>query len=165
MSTSPPCVIDPAMLGSILSRVRTQASADPFSNPILLFALDLTLRMDRGEIDLDGLERVVRQLTAETFADRAERLRNYLGETAVAANERALADLLERKAREGGFEDYRAAISRIVFGVVFTAHPTFSITLELARSLAELATNQTVAGVALDQAGRDERMEAAAQVD
>ena len=128
------------MLGSIMSRVRTQAAADPFSNPILLFALDLTLRMDRGEIDLDGLESVVRQLTAEAFADRAERLRNYLGETAIAANERALADLLERKAREGGFEDFRAAISRVVFGVVFTAHPTFSITLELARSLAELAT-------------------------
>jgi phosphoenolpyruvate carboxylase len=165
MSTSSPCAIDPAMLGSIMSRVRTQASADPFSNPILLFALDLTLRMDRGEIDLDGLDRVVRNLTMETFADRAERLRNYLGETAIAANERALADLLERKAREGGFEDFRAAISRVVFGVVFTAHPTFSITLDLARSLAELATNQTVTGVALDQAGRDERMEAAAQVD
>ena len=94
------------MLGSIMSRVRTQASANPFSNPILLFALDLMLRMDRGEIDLDGLERVVRQLTAETFADRAERLRNYLGETAIAANERALADLLEKQGARGRFRGF-----------------------------------------------------------
>src|ERR1700691_4149779 len=165
MSGLTPCAIDPAMLGSILSRVRTQAAADPFSNPILLFALELTLRMDRGEIDLDGLERVVQRLTAETFADRAERLKHYLGETALAANERALADLLEQQARAGGFEDFRAALARTVFGVVFTAHPTFSITLELARSLAELASGQTVAGVPLDQPGRDDRMEAAARDD
>src|ERR1700691_5803395 len=165
MSGLTPCAIDPAMLGSILSRVRTQAAADPFSNPILLFALELTWRMDRGEIDLDGLERVVQRLTAETFADRAERLKHYLGETALAANERALADLLEHQAPACGFEDFRAALARTVFGLVFSAHPTFSITLELARSLAELASGQTVAGVPLDQQGRDDRMEAAARVD
>src|SRR5271156_6301368 len=158
-------VIDTPMLGSILSRVRTQAAADPFSNPILLFALDLTLRMDRGEISLDGLESVVQRLTAEAFADRAARLRNYLGETGVAENESTLAELLERKARAGSFEEFRAALARSVFGVVFTAHPTFSITLELARSLAELATGNTVDGVTLDQAGRDERIETAAPVE
>jgi len=165
MAPSSPDTIDTAMLGSILNRVRTQALADPFSNPILLFALDLTLRMDRGEINLDSLEQVVQQLTAETFADRAERLKNYLGEIAIAANERALAELLEQEARAGGFEDFSDALARSVFGVVFTAHPTFSITLDLARSLAELATNQTVAGVALDQQGRDARMEAAVHVE
>jgi phosphoenolpyruvate carboxylase len=160
-----PGVIDTAMLGSILNRARAQAAADPFSNPILLFALDLTLRMDRGEINLDGLESLVRRLTAEAFADRAERLRNYLGETAITANERAITALLDNQARASSFEDFRSALLRSVFGVVFTAHPTFSITLELARSLAELATGQTVAGVALDPAGRDQRLDAAAQLD
>ena len=87
--------IDTATLGSILSRVRAQAAADPLSNPILLFALDLTLRMDRGEIDLDGLESIVQQLTAEAFADRADRLKNYLGETAIAG-ERARARRSDR---------------------------------------------------------------------
>jgi phosphoenolpyruvate carboxylase len=157
--------IDTAMLGSILSRVRAQAAADPLSNPILLFALDLTLRIDRGEIDLDGLESIVQQLTAEAFADRADRLENYLGETAIEPNERALEDLIEHQVREGSFEDFRTALARIIFGVVFTAHPTFSISLALARSLAELATGQTVEGVALDLAGRDDRMETAARVE
>ena len=62
---------DTAALGSILNRVRAQAAADPSGNPILLFALDLTLRMDRGELDLDGLESMVQRLTVEAFADRA----------------------------------------------------------------------------------------------
>ena len=161
-----PRTISDATLGSMLNRARAQAAADPFSNPILLFALDLTLRFDRGEIDLRGLESMVQQLTAEAFADRAERLAKYLGETPIAANERAIVVLIENKARAASsFEEFNAAVSRSVFGVVFTAHPTFSIALELARSLTELATGQTVAGVALDRAGRAERMETAARLE
>ena len=152
--------IDAAALASVMNRVRAQAAADPSSNPILLFALDLTLKLDRGEINLHGLERLVQQLTAETFADRAERLRHYLGETAIGANENAIAALFEQRAREGGFKEFRAALARSVFGVVFTAHPTFSIALELAHALAELATGQTCEGEPLGEAGRAERMEA-----
>src|SRR5579863_3606929 len=120
-----PGAIDTATLASIMERLRTQAAADPFSNPILLFALDLTVRIDRGEINLDGLEGLVQRLTAEAFADRAERLANYLGETAIAQNEGAIRGLIERQARAGGFEEFRATLARSVFGVVFTAHPTF----------------------------------------
>src|SRR5271168_971140 len=100
-----PCAIDPAMLGSILSRVRTQAAADPFSNPILLFALDLTLRIDRGEIDLKELESLVQQLTVGAFTHRAERLMNYLGEKSIAANQLAITALIEQRARTGSFEE------------------------------------------------------------
>jgi phosphoenolpyruvate carboxylase len=153
---------DAAALGSILNRVRAQAAADPSGNPILLFALDLTLRMDRGEISLDGLESIVQRLTVEAFADRAQRLTNYLGEIGIAANERAVASLIEQKARGSSLEEFSVALARNVFGIVFTAHPTFSMRLELARSLAELASGQTVDGAPLDQAGRDGRMDEAA---
>ena len=157
--------IDLAMLGSILSKVQAQAEVDPFSNPILLFALDLTLRMDRRELTLDGLESLVQRLTMEAFADRAERLKKYLRETSIVANESAIVALIEKKASLGDFEIFRATLARSIFGVVFTAHPTFSISLELARKLAELATGQTVAGVTLDQAGLEERMEAASRME
>src|ERR1700685_3025878 len=102
-----PGAIDPVTLVSILNRVRAQAAADPLSNPILLFALDLTLRVDRREITLEGLEDLV-----EAFGDRAERLAHYLGETAVAANHRKITELIEREARKGGFEEFRAAVER-----------------------------------------------------
>jgi hypothetical protein len=94
-----PRAIDTATLGTMLNRARAHAASDPFSNPILLFALDLTLRMDRGEIDLDGLESMVQRLTAEAFADRAERLAKYLGETSIAANEQAITALIEDRPR------------------------------------------------------------------
>jgi phosphoenolpyruvate carboxylase len=158
-------VVDAAMLGSMLSRVQTQAAADPFSNPILLFALDLTLRIDRREIHLDGLESLVQQLTVEAFADRAGRLANYLGETAIAANGRAITELIERQARDASFEKFHTVLARSLFGVVFTAHPAFSIALDLAHSLTELATGQTATGLTLDQAGRDARIGTATRLE
>jgi phosphoenolpyruvate carboxylase len=146
------------MIGSIMNRVRAQAAADPFSNPILLFALELTLRIDRGEVTLDSLENLVQRLTVEAFDDRAERLGAYLGETRVAVNAQAITAMIEQKAQTGSFEEFRETLGSILFGVVFTAHPTFSIAQELAHSLVELATGSTAEGVTLNQAGRDERL-------
>ena len=161
----PSGAIDVAMLGSIWNRVRTQAAADPFSNPVLLFALDLSMRIDRGELDLKSLEALVQHLTMEAFEDRAARMARYLGEVDPSANEHAIEALIEARARDASFEEFAAALSHELFGVVFTAHPTFSITRELARIMAELATGQTVAGVALDRAARDRRIEDAALVE
>ncbi|HTT74620.1 MAG TPA: phosphoenolpyruvate carboxylase [Candidatus Binataceae bacterium] len=153
-----PSTADIVMIGSIMNRVRAQAAADPFSNPILLFALELTLRIDRGDVTLDALDNLVQRLTVEAFADRAERLGSYLGETHIAANEQAIAALIEQKAQAATFGEFRALLGRNLFGVVFTAHPTFSIVQELAHSLVELATGQSADGVALNQVGCDERL-------
>ena len=165
MARLTPGAIDTAMLGSILNRARTQAAADPFSNPILLFALDLTLRMDRGEIDLDGLETVVQQLTAEAFADRAERLKNYLGETAIAANEQATRGADRAKGARAASRSFARRLPAASSAWCSRLIRRFRSRWSWRASLAELATGQTVAGVALDQAGRDERMEAAMRVE
>src|SRR5579862_2335249 len=147
--------IDATALAGMLDKARGQASADPSSNPILLFALDLTLRMDRGEIGLHELEAIVQHLTMEAFVEREARLAKYLGETSIEANEKSTTDLIEQKAGACGFDDFCAVLSRDLFGVVFTAHPTFSITLELARALAELAGHPT------DRAIRDRHLDTA----
>ena len=153
-----PDMVDTVMIGSIMNRVRAQAAADPFSNPILLFALELTLRIDRGEITLDSLEDLVQRLTVEAFADRAERMGVYLGESRIPVNEQAITALIENKALAGRFAEFRETLGRILFGVVFTAHPTFSIAQKLAHSLVELATGATAEGAPFDQVGREERL-------
>ncbi len=100
-------------------------------------------------------------LTVGAFTPRAERLMNYLGEKSIAANQLAITALIEQRARTGSFEEFRIAMSRCLFGVVFTAHPAFSVNLELAHKLAELATGHTLEGVALDQTGREAHLAAA----
>src|ERR1700683_357270 len=142
----PAAVIDVATLGAIWNRVRAQAAADPFSNPILLFALDLSMRIDRGDLDLELLETLVQRLTMEAFEDRAQRIAHYLGEVDVGANDDAITALIEQRARDASFEEFHAALSRTLFGAVFTAHPSFSISHKLEHILVELATGHTIAG-------------------
>lgn len=132
-----------AALAAVLARLSEHSALDPFSNPILLFVLDLNRRIDASEVTLDRLEQLVQQLTADAFHDRAARLGSYLGETDSAANKLAITAFFEKVAEASGFTGFRDLVERAVFGVVFTAHPTFSTSLEHARALAELATGQT----------------------
>ena len=58
---------------------QAEGAADPFTNPFLLFALDLTQGLDRGEIALEDIVGLVQQLSTEAFVARAARLGAYLG--------------------------------------------------------------------------------------
>ena len=49
-----------ADLEVLLADHSAAAAKDPFTNPYLLFALDLTRRMEAEAVDLDGVEGVIR---------------------------------------------------------------------------------------------------------
>jgi phosphoenolpyruvate carboxylase len=153
---------DAASLAADLARgleaCRAAAGEDAFANPYLLFALRLGRRIDDGDLDLDQIETVTQALTAEAFEARSRRFGHYLGETDPGANHRAMAELFERIAAAGDFDAFRTAVGRAGFGVVFTAHPTFSLREDLAEALVELATGHDVQGRPLDDAGRRARM-------
>jgi phosphoenolpyruvate carboxylase len=140
-----------------LEAVRVRESEDPFSNPILLLALRLVSRMDAQELSISALDELVQNLTADAFCDRAARLADYLGETALEANTQAIADTIQSIANGSSFGGFRDQVEQCRFGVVFTAHPTFWISLEQALALVELATGQTRHGAPLDDCARAER--------
>ena len=150
-----------AALDAELATLRERSAADPFSNSIVLFAIDLSRRIDRGEISLDDLDTLVRDLTVDAYAGRARRLRAHLGETETHANRATIAAHIERLADTCDFDRFRTIVERPIFGIVLTAHPTFAITLELARGLSELACGTTCNGALLDEAARQERLNAA----
>ncbi len=148
-------------LSAALTEALERAERDPFTNPILTAVLDLTRRIDRGEVTLGDLEQLMQRLAVLAFGQRAERLAAYLGETDPAANRARIRTLLETAA-EAGFDAYRAAVGRARFGLVLTAHPTFAIGHELYRTLIQLATGHDGAGRPLDEAGRAALLDAAA---
>lgn len=156
VSDRPP--VTAASLQALLAKLREQAAVDPFSNPIVLFAIDVARWIDRGEIGMDDLDRLVRALTVEAFANRASRLGAYLGETNPQLNRAAIVGRVECLANGVDFDTFRATVARPMFGIVLTAHPTFSMPLSIARSLSELACGKTCAGAPLDDAGRARRM-------
>jgi phosphoenolpyruvate carboxylase len=161
-ATSPtrdPAAAHTALLADVMRELRARAEADPFANPVLLFALDLTLRVDRGDLSPDDVEAVVQHLTMQGFADRAARLATYLGETDIQANRRALDALLASIAAAAeSLDRFRAIVERAAFGIVVTAHPTFAMRLSAARALSELASDMTCDGVPLDDVARAERL-------
>jgi phosphoenolpyruvate carboxylase len=145
-------------LAALLDNLRQRLAVDPFANPVQLLALEVNTRFDLRGSSAEELAQQIARLTGEAFSDRAARLGTYLGETDSAANEQAIREVLSGLAMSLDFAKFRALVERVVFGVVFTAHPAFSIRHELASALAELATGQSHEGESLSEAGRAGRM-------
>lgn len=138
------------------------AERHPTSNPLLRLALDLSNRLEAGEITQEELEGLVQYLTVRGFSVRAERLSRYSGELDPSRN----ADTIRRIAWEQAgpnaasrrpFEHFKAWAECDLFGIVITAHPTFEIASDLMQALSELATGWRN-GAPLGEADRERLM-------
>ena len=150
-----------ARLGQALTAQREAAERDPFANPVLQFAARLSRMVDQREIGMDELEALAAELAAQSFEGRAKRLRSYLGGADLDADRATVADLCGTLAAGGDFEAFQKAVGSARFGVVFTAHPTFSLRQELAEALVELATGRDAVGEPLSDAGVQARRDLA----
>lgn len=148
-----------------LTGLRDRAEVDPFGDPILMLALDLTRMMDKGDVSPSAVEHLVQHLTARSFQARSARLAAYVGEIDPAANDAKLEALLRGVAEGQSFEAFADKVQALHYGIVFTAHPTFSTSLELSRAMAALATGQDADGVPLTEAGKQALMEAITRAD
>ena len=135
-----------------------RAATDPFTNAPMLFALELSRRIGRGEVTIGALEAVVARLTADAFAARAQRLGDYLGDCAPEPLRARLESLFETIAARGDFDAYARAVGAAPFGVVLTAHPTFALNHDLSIALIELASRRTADGEPLTGEGEAERL-------
>lgn len=154
-------------LHELLDNYRRDADADPYSNPIQRLALELTRMMDGGALSYGSVECLVQLLCAEAFAVRADRLGSYLGTRDAARNEDALRNLFREIAWERGADDrpikapfpsFKRKVEGAIFGIVFTAHPTFATSERLLLSLAELGAGAAADGAVLDAAGVEARL-------
>ncbi len=143
---------------------RERVEVDPAANPIKLLAGDILGEIRCGDVDREDLTRLVRRLTAQAFAARARRMDDYLGETDPAKNRSRLEALITGLVHdEAGallpVEIARARLGRRLYGLVLTAHPTFSLALPLQRDLIRLTIGRFDDGSLLDDAATAELME------
>lgn len=153
-----------------LAELRAGCAEDPWRNPIQLLALDLSRRLERGEIDVAALEAAIQHLTLDGYLRRAERFGRGLGETDPEINAARLRRLFERTAHDGQgallpFEAWQAKLEAELFGIVLTAHPTFSLSAPLMRGLAALAVGRDGDGRPLTEDGRAALIAAARQAE
>lgn len=170
---------DPAALArdlaTKLAQFESEQRADPYSNPILRVSLEISRGLAHGHINYEDVEALIQHLSVAGFENRAARLSRYIGTADPKVNDaevkrmiRALAfppgEAEKKKAKPIGFEDFRALVESDVFGFVFTAHPTFSLSGPLIETLAVLATGHERDGKPLTAAARAKRRESMASV-
>ena len=126
------------------------SNEDPFGNPVMSVALAITRMMDEGALDPGTLGEIVRTLRDAAYADRGRRLATYVGGTATANNEAALARVAATVLRPDPADspvrwaEFRASVERARYAAVFTAHPTFALASEALAGLATIASGGAV---------------------
>jgi phosphoenolpyruvate carboxylase len=146
-------------LNALFDDYRVIADQHPTSNPLLRLALEISNRLERGQLDYDSLGALVQFLTVSGFKTRAEKLSRYSGETDPDRNAAIIRDIATRRTlapsgEKVAFEDFKKWAERDAFGIVITAHPTFEISSNLMQALSALAIGRKD-GRPLDDAGRD----------
>jgi phosphoenolpyruvate carboxylase len=127
---------------------------NPFYSPVLRLSLSVNHKLQNNEISEKEITEAIRILTQEGLLRRAESLAEYLGNCNPEHNEANLEILLrDIMERNGGLEDFdafRQSVEKVYYGFVFTAHPTFNMTRELSRALANHAAVKGGAGTQCD---------------
>lgn len=142
-----------------LDRYSAETAHDPFANPVMLLALDISRRMASGELAPGSMEQLIHYLSSEGFLARAARLSNYLGDASPEGNASRMEELLDVAVTGSGeerlpFESFQKLVQKEVFGIVITAHPTFNLPGTMMKALACLATGYDEQGVALTDEAR-----------
>jgi len=149
-------------LRAAMGDLATLRERNPFGNTVKLLALELGKRLDSDALELGAVEDLIQHLSAEAFAHRADRLSHYLGEHDRRRNEDRLRNVFRQAAGASGknrkpqrsFEEFKALVERELFGIVITAHPTFSQSKPMIQALAELATDRDAEGAKLSSRER-----------
>ncbi len=130
---------------ALAGRIVERQSEDPFGNPVLGIALNLSRRLDENSLDVDALGGLVRRLRDDAFAKRAERIARYVGlepGEGTGARLRRIAEHLVRPDPDDSpvpLAAFRKLIGRTRFAAVFTAHPTFALAPDAYAALAASA--------------------------
>lgn len=136
-----------------------EARDNHLQSPTRRMALHVSCLAQDGQVSVSDLSDLVRLLTINAFKYRSERLRTYVGEIDRDRNEATLRTLFQDLAGKDGktvsFEAFKSSVEREVFGIVITAHPTFTVSQDLTCAEATLAAGRGEDGVPLTSTDLD----------
>jgi phosphoenolpyruvate carboxylase len=132
-------------LDARLQELHPRTAETPLFNPVFQLSLELSRRIESGDLTLDDLAALVAELECEGLLARAQRLSHLLAPLSEADNHARLAT----RAAAPDFASFAARWRRPVAHVVFTAHPTFLLTKRQTEAVASAAsTGEIGAGTA-----------------
>ena len=126
-----------AQLDARLQELHQRTAETPLFNPVFQVGLELSRRIESGDLPLAELGDLVAELEREGLLARAQRLHALLSPLAPADNHAAIEALTDAP----DFADYAAKVRRPWVHVVFTAHPTFLLSQRQSEAVAAAATS------------------------
>ncbi len=121
-----------ADLEARLKELHVRTAETPLFNPVFQLGLELSRKLESGELTLNDIEGLVAEMECEGLRARAMRLDRLVGPLDVGENHQKI----EAVAKGEDFTAFAARWQRTQAHIVFTAHPTF---------LLNAAQTQTVA--------------------
>ena len=131
-----------AELDARLEALHQRTRETPLFNPVFQLGLELSRKIESGELQFADLEAMVAELECEGLTARAARLGRLVAPLDPAAN-LARIDALAAQPDED-FAGFAARWSKPVAHVVFTAHPTFLLTEAQGAAVVRTATDQSM---------------------
>ena len=118
-----------------LQKLHVLTRETPLFNPVFQLSLDLSRKLENGELTLDTVQNLVSELDCDALQSRAKRLRRLVTPISREVNLAALAP----KDPAESFAQYRARWEQPGMHAVFTAHPTFLLSPEQTDAVAQAA--------------------------
>jgi len=131
-----------AELAARLQEMHARTRETPLFNPVFQLGLDMSRALESDEIDLNQIEALIAELECQSLQARASRLRNLVAPVEPTANRAALANSLNAD----DFDQLRSHWEQPQLHAVFTAHPTFLLTPDQHRAVAEAASSDSEIG-------------------
>ena len=129
-----------AELDARLQTLHSRTAETPLFNPVFQVSLELSRRIESGELPLSEVGALVAELECEGLLARATRLERLVAPLAPASNHARIALLADAP----DFASFAAKVRRPLLHVVFTAHPTFLLTRRQSAAVADAATSGTI---------------------
>ena len=129
-----------AELDARLQTLHSRTAETPLFNPVFQVGLELSRRIESGELPLSEVGALVAELECEGLLARATRLERLVAPLAPASNHARIALLADAP----DFASFAAKVRRPLLHVVFTAHPTFLLTRRQSAAVADAATSGTI---------------------
>ncbi len=130
-------------LASLSDRLRVlhrQTRETPLFNPVFQLSLDISRKLESGELSIEQLAGLVDELEAQSLDARAARLRELLQPHTAEDRLSSLSNSSQ------DFDAYREFWERPHMHAVFTAHPTFLLSPQQSDAVAKAVANGGVAG-------------------
>ena len=129
-----------SQLHARLQELHSRTAETPLFNPVFQLSLELSRRIESGDLPLRDVATLVAELECEGLLARAARLERLVAPLDPAANHARIAGLADAP----DFAAFAAKVRTPLLHVVFTAHPTFLLTRRQSEAVAAAATSGAI---------------------